>query len=128
MPVAVVIEKTASSAPPRLFVQKPGGLRYVRKRAVAIVAVKDVLSEVGAKNIFKPVVIVVPDANARSPADGTQARLFCNVRERPITIVLVQSVRGLGRSAFEPGATQQKNIHPSIVVIINERAAASGGF
>src|ERR1700676_5180436 len=109
--VSVVIEKAASSAPAHLVVQETSSFRHIRKSAVTIVAVKNVLPEVSAENIFKTVAIVVPDAHAASPASRMQPRLFRNVGERPVAIVLIQTIRCAIRHALNPRAAEHKNIH-----------------
>ena len=63
--------------------------------------------------------------------DGTftdvtdQAGLIRDVGERPVTIVLVEAVGGAGRSAFEAGAGEQEEIHPAVIVVVDERTAAA---
>src|SRR6266849_3525267 len=89
VPVKVVIQETASRSPSRLTVQKPSSLRHIRESSIPIIAVENILSEVAAKNIFKSVVVVVPDADSRSPTYRVQAGLFRNVSECPVTMVLV---------------------------------------
>src|SRR3954468_16630268 len=61
MSVAIVIEKRAAGAPPRALVQQSGFLRHVRKRPVAVVPVKNVLSPIGDEQVVEPVVIVIAD-------------------------------------------------------------------
>src|ERR1022692_1257815 len=45
-------------------------------------------------------------------------------------IVAIQAVAGAlsGRKAFEPGAIHQKDVGPSVVVVVEDRDAGSGGF
>src|SRR5215472_11648301 len=104
MPIAVVINERAAGAKPWLLVPQPGRLGYVRKSAV---------------------VVVVSDANSRSPPERMQTCFLGNICKCPVTIVFVQPVRGAFRGASEPRAAQHKQIHPSVVVVINEGATAS---
>ena len=126
VPITVVVQETASRAPPRLIVQEPGSLRDIGEGAITIVAVENVLSEVGAEHVFKSVVIVVPDADAGGPTNGMETRLLRNIRERPVAIVLVQAVSRFGGSGLNTSATEQKYIHPAVVVVVNECTSAAG--
>src|SRR5208337_105976 len=123
--IPVIVDKTAPRTPARLCVQQPCLFRNVGKRTVAIIAIKPVLPEVSAKDIFKPVVVVVSDANSVSPADSVQPRFLRHVGESAIAIVFVKAVCGLRWCAFKTCSTEQKHVHPSVIVIIDERTATS---
>src|SRR6266851_1021711 len=87
--ITVVVQEAASRSPSRLVVQETRGLCYVGESAVTIVAVENVLAEVGTKNIFVTVVVVIPNAHAGGPTNCPEPRLFRNVCKRSVTIVLV---------------------------------------
>ncbi len=123
--IPVVVQEAASGSPARLGVQEPRRLRHVREGSVAVVPVEGVLPEAGAEEIFEAVVVVVPDADSGSPTHGTQAGLFRDIGERPVTIVLVEAVGRARRSAVEAGAREQEDIHPAVVVVVDERTAAA---
>src|SRR5579872_1394890 len=125
MAVAVIVHKAATCAPSSVRVQQPRGLGDIRKSAVAVVAIKAVLSEIGAENVLESVVVVISDANTVSPAGGMQSGLFSHVGKRSIAVVFVQAVRGFGRSAIESGSAEQKNVDPAIIVVIDKGAAAA---
>src|ERR1700683_5434391 len=90
-PAAVVVQKTTSRAPARRVTRKAGGLGHIAEGTVTVVAVELVVSEVGAKNILETVVIIVPNTDPGSPADGVEARLFSHVGESAVTTVLVEA-------------------------------------
>src|SRR5437870_12496693 len=92
MPVTVVIDKSASCSPTRIFVQQSGGLSDIGESSIAIVAIQLVLSEVGAKQIFEAVIVVVSDANTRCPTCIAKAGFFGNIRESSITIIFVHAI------------------------------------
>src|SRR5258708_35701367 len=87
--ITVVVQEAASRPPPWLLVQETSSFCDIGESAVTIVAVQDVLSEIGTKNIFVTVVIVVPNAHAGGPTNCPEPRLFRNVCKRSVTIVLV---------------------------------------
>src|ERR1700722_12218920 len=130
--IAVVVQETAPGSPsdlivprlavPRLTIPKSGGLGYVSKRSIAVVTIKTVLPKIRAKDIFKSVVVIVANANARRPAHGLQSGLFGHVGEGAVAVVLVEAIRGAGRISIQTRARQQKNIDPTVVVVIDEGA------
>ena len=128
MSVTVVVDKSASCSPSRIFVQQSGVFSDIGKSSIAIVAIQLVLSEVGAKQIFEAVVVVVSNANARCPACIAKAGFFGHIRESSITIVFVQAIGCFRRGAFDRRAAKQEDIHPAVVVIVNESATAARGF
>src|ERR1700740_3563050 len=128
MPIAIVIHERAARAKPWLLVPEPSRFGHIRESSVAIVAVKRVLAEIGAKNIVKAVVVVVADANSACPPNRPQARFIRRIRKCSVSIILVQAVRCALRRASEPSPRQNEQIHPPVIVVINERAAASGRF
>src|SRR6266700_1383248 len=128
MSVTVIVDKSASCSPSRIFVQQPGVLGDVGKSYITSVAIQLVLPEVGAKQIFEAVVVVVSNANTRCPACIPKAGFFGHIRESSITIIFVQAIGCCGRGAFDCRAAKQKNIHPAVVVVVNESATTAGGF
>src|SRR5437588_11338073 len=128
VPVTVVIQEATSGSPSRLLVQKPRGFGHIAESSVAIVAIEDILSVVSAKDIFKAVVVVVSDANRGSPIGRSQASLFRDISECPVTIVLIEPVGRVDRRTFQPCPREQENIHPAVIVIIKESTAAAGGL
>src|SRR5580693_4541569 len=65
VPIPVVVKKTASRAPARLFVPQTGDLRHISKRAIPIVAIEPILTKVCTENIFESVVVVVANTDPR---------------------------------------------------------------
>src|ERR1700688_803816 len=128
MAVAVVIHKRAAGAKPWLIAKKAGGFGEIGKSAITVVAVKRVLSKVGAKNILEAVVVVVADANSTSPPYGVQAGFFGDVGKCTVAVIFVKPIGGALGCASEAGAGENEQIHPAVIIVINEGAAASGGF
>ena len=128
MAVAVVVEKSTTRTPAGLFVQQSGGLGHVGEGAVSVVAVQTVLSEVGAKNIFEAIVVVIANADSGSPAHGFESGLFGDVGKRSIAVIFVETVGGFGRVATQSSSREDEHVHPAVVVVVEKSAAAAGGF
>ena len=128
MSITVVIQESASGSPPWLIAPKPGGFRHIGESSVAVIAIKGVLTEIAAEDIVKPIVVVVPDANSTGPTKRAQPCFFCDVGKCPVTVILIQPIRRAFRSASKARAAQNKQIHPAIIIVIDESAAASGGL
>src|SRR6266567_3229732 len=86
------------------------------------------MSVVSDKDVVESIVIVVADRNSRGPAGTCEACFDGDIGERPITIVLVQTIRSIGGNVFQASAAKKKQIHPTVVVVIDERHAASNHF
>ena len=90
--VAVVVHPRATTAPALPGMRQAGRLRYIRERAVAVVAVQDVLRPAGDKKILETVVVVVADGHAACPALAHQARFRGHIRESSVAVVFVKPV------------------------------------
>jgi hypothetical protein len=86
------------------------------------------LSEIGTENILEAVVVVVADANRGGPTGRSQAGLLGDISECAVAIVLVKPVCRPGGRGIQANAREEKNIHPPVIVIINESTAAPGGL
>ena len=104
---------------------KPGRFGYIRERSVAIVTVKDILPVGGAEDIIETVVVVVPNAYAAGPSERVQTGLLCDVRECAVPIVFVESICSAFGGSAKTSSRKDKQIHPPIVVVVDECAAAS---
>src|SRR6202034_1959030 len=128
MSVAVVIYEAAAGPKPMLSAQQSGRPRDIGESSIPVVAVQNVLPERGAKDIVEAIVVVVPDADSTSPSERAQSCFFRNICKRSVAVVFVQPIRGAPGSAFQPSARQHKQVHPPIIIVINEGAAASSGL
>src|SRR5262252_602495 len=129
MAIAVVVNKGTACAPAsRTRLEEAGLFRHVRKRAVAVIAIETILSEVGAEDVVKAIVVVISDADSIGPSSGFQTGLFSHIGERSIAVVLIKAVGRFRRISFDPSAGQNKDVHPTVIVIIDKSAAATVGF
>ena len=128
--VAIVVDEGAAGIPARAFARHASLLADVGESAVAVVVIQNVLAEVGDEQIVPSVVVVVADANTLSPARVRDSGLRSDVGESAIAIVLekMRSRLAARGKAFQARAVHQKNVEPSIVVVVVEGNAATGGF
>ena len=92
--------------------------------------VQDVFPVVGHVKIFKPIVVIVARAHPLAPAGMRQTRLFGDIGEAAVAVVVIEMVcRGLARSkTFELRAVYDENVRPSVVVIIKDGNSGTRGF
>src|SRR5215469_18340697 len=126
MAVAVVVHEAAAGSKSCLIVPKAGRLGHIGERSVAVIAVQGVLSKIGAKYVVKAVVVIVSDRDSTCPSEPVQTRFLCDIRECPVPVILIQPVRCALGSASKTRAGENKQIHPPIIVIVDEGAPASG--
>src|SRR6185295_10303054 len=102
----------------------------IGKRAITVIVVKNTLAEVGDKQVFETVVVIIADADALSPAGVRHAGFRGDVGESAVAIVLEEMGSRLLSSgeALQAPAVDQKNIQPAIIVIIVKRHAATRGL
>src|SRR5690348_1345896 len=95
-----------------------------------IVVIQPVLAVIRDVEIVPSVVVVVADANALSPAGRGQARLGGHIGKSAIVIIVIEAVgRPLAcRETLEPGAIDEKNVGPAVVVVVKNRDAGPGGL
>ena len=121
MAVAVIIDEmcsrcsSGSSGPGWI---RPGFLRYIGERAVAIIAVERVLAVVSDEQIVVAVVVVIADAASLSPAGAMlQAGAFGNIGECAVAIVLEQMAARLlpaGKPSRRQPLTRKISSQPSL--------------
>src|SRR5579872_4656152 len=130
MPIAVVVNKGATCIPTRTFARHACLLAHVGKRSVPVVVIQNIFSEVGHVQVVPSVVVVVTDANALSPAGMRDAGFRGNVGECAVAIIAEKMRSGFTacREAFEARAVYQKNVEPSVVVVIVKGNPASRCF
>src|SRR5438094_8392031 len=86
--VAVVIYEGAASVPALAVAANAGFVGHIRKRAIAVVVIKNVLAKVACEEILKAVIVVIANADALSPAGVGYASLQSNVGECAVSIIL----------------------------------------
>ena len=95
-----------------------------------LVVIQAVLPVSGDVEVFPPVVVIITHAHALAPACGGQARLRSYVAEGSIVVVAVKMVAGAlsGGKPFEGCSVHEEDVWPSVVVVIEDGDAGSGGL
>ena len=107
-----------------------GCAAHVVKGPVAIVAVEDVGTEVGHKQVGIAVVVEISDGGPQPVSGLAQAGLFRNIHEFPAAHVPIERVGGnvAQRSAAERRAVDQVNVEQAIAVVVEYREAGADRF
>src|SRR5262249_23221309 len=116
--VVVVIDKRGPGGPSR---SPHAGLRRdVRKRSVAVVLEKVILSQAGYKQVVKAVVVVIANGATHAPSDVPNPHLVRDVREGAVTVVVIQ-----GALRFRAGLhhvygqrVDEEDVQVSVVIVI----------
>src|ERR1700730_4169248 len=129
MAVPVVVEKGTAGAPAGwTFLPEPGVLSHIGECPISVVAIEPILSEVGAEDVVEAVVVVVGYAHSAGPTCSPQAGCVSNVGECAIAVVLIEPICRFGRVSLQAGSREQEDVHPAIVVVIDEGATATVGL
>src|SRR5262249_20243696 len=128
--VAIIINERAPRAP-RLAI--PG---YTCRRrnflagSISLVVVEPVFTVVGHVEVIESVVVIVPYAGHLSPPGQVKHSSAADIRKRAIGIVAKQVARWriFRAGSVEAGTIHQKNIRPSIVVVVKNRHPAASRF
>src|SRR5207248_11435321 len=96
--------------------------RDVAERAVAIVAIENLVAVIGDEEIDVAVVVVVAGADALSPSRAADACLVRHVGERAVAVVAIQmtSRRSVAAGRREPISVDEKDVGAAVVVVIDE--------
>src|SRR6202011_2253061 len=124
--VIIVVEPHGTGSPTgsgdsRLF-------RHIGKRSVSVIVIKDAAAILGDVQVRKPVAVEIPDRDAVAKAARPYTSFFRYVRKCSVAIVFIQRVaqRGIGSVEIALAAVDQINVHPAIVIVVQERAAGTG--
>src|SRR2546430_15689476 len=100
-------------------------LCHVGKCAIAVVAIENVVAPIGDEQIFKPVVVVVPDAYSVGPPRFEQPRFLGDICECAVTVVLVKTIARIFGSIRQTNSREDKNVEPAIVVVVQKCTTAA---
>ena len=128
--VPIVVQEGTAGAPARAPIEQPGRDRGVLEHPVTPVSVQVALAVVRHEEVLVSVVVVVAHADPLPPAPLSQAGLAGDVLESPVAPVPVQVVRRLLSlwKALEGRPVDQEEVQPAVVVVVERRHPAAGGF
>src|ERR1700719_1350408 len=100
---------------------------YVGECAVSIVVIQNAAPVLRHIEIGESVAIIVADGNTLTVSARGYASLFGDVRESAVAVVSIQSVPQwrIGRVKIALAAVDEIDVHPAVVVVIQERAAGA---
>src|SRR5580692_216744 len=86
--VAIVVAERSPRGPAAIGHTGPRG--YIRKRAVAVVVVKNVAAETSDIEIGPAVIIVVAHRSAHGQAGLRQSGLLCHIGKRAVMVIVIE--------------------------------------
>ena len=128
--IAIVIDEGAACVPAGAFACDAGLQADIGEGSVSVVVIEDVLTVISDKEIVPSIVVIVPDANALSPAGVGEPGLGRHIGESAVAIVAEKMRRGFAASgkALETKAIYDENVEPAVVIVIVERYPTASGF
>src|SRR6266566_4449369 len=128
-PAVIIVIKPDRTRSPTVR-RHTGPLCDIREGAIAVVVVQNAALILGHIQIGPAITVVIANSYAHSIPTSGDAGLLGHVRESSVAIVLVQGVaqRRLRIVEVTLAAVHQVDVHPAIVVVVQERTARSGGF
>src|SRR5207245_1828687 len=100
------------------------------ERAVAVVVVKDAATVLREIEVGKAIAIIVPYRCPHAVPTTSNLGFFGDVGKGSVSIVVIQCVfqRWIRVEKIAAAAVHQIDVHPAIIVIIQEGTASSGSF
>ena len=126
--IIVIVEPDRAGAPsPR---SDPGFIRHVGKRAVTVIVIENVVTYLRDVEIGKAIAVIVTHGNSHAITAAGDPSFLSDISEAPIAIVAVERVTQRPRRIIEMtlAAVDQVDVHPTVVVEVEEVAAGSAGF
>src|SRR5438132_7558569 len=96
-------------------------LRHIGKRPVVVIVIEAVLAEVGHIDIWPPVIVIVTNCHAETPALVGHTCLGCDIRKCTVAVVMKQHGawwRLLTRQSVNRRPSQQVDVKPAVTVVI----------
>src|SRR5438445_10345232 len=126
--VVIVVKPDGAGSPARGC--DPLLLDHIRKCPVAVVSIENTAAILRYVEVGEAVSVVIADCHTHPVAASRDPRLFGDVRERAIAIVVIESIakRRTRIIKIALAAVHQIDVHPSVVVVIEEGTAGSSSF
>src|ERR1700683_3553363 len=126
--VIVVIKPDGAAAPAGSGDAGFGG--DVAESAVAVIAIEDAVRVLRDVEVGETVGIVIADSDAHAVGVAGDSGFFGYVGESAVAIIAIECVaQGLRRTVEIAGpAVDEVDVHPAVVVVIEEAAAGADGF
>ena len=125
--IPVEVHKSASCTPACLRRRQTPRLRLILKLAVALVAIKNVLSPLRDEEIDIAVVVDVPGANSLPPSRVRQSSFGCDIFKLQAAQVVIEQWSGCA-AFLKAIAVDEKNVGQTIVVVVEDCDSRAGGL
>src|SRR5579859_1188124 len=93
---------------------------HIRKCAVAIVVVEDILAILCDKQIGKTVIVNIPPDAAKSVAGARHTSFRSDVSKRAVVIIVIEGIRGRNASVVEIPSVHKINILPAVAIKVDD--------
>src|ERR1051325_3844269 len=119
----VVIEPGRAGRPPRP--SRAGPSRHIRESPVALVAIKDIAPVARHIQVLPTIAVIIPGGHAHPESSASDPGLLRHVRKSAVVIITIERVpeRFRGRIKIRWATVDEVDVHPPVVVIIEEGAA-----
>src|ERR1019366_2970531 len=128
MTIPVVIEKRTTCAPPTVFLMEADLARHIGEGSVSVVMEENIVTPERAEQVIPSIVVIVAYAYARLPPRPSEARLFRDVCEGTVTVVLEKMRGGLFPGSpvrVQPASIREIDVEPSVIIVVKECDAAA---
>ena len=127
-PIVVVVEPDGARAPTRR--SHAGFFGHVSECAVTVVVIKDAARILRDVEVWPTISVIITDGNAHSVSIAGNAGACGHVGERAVTVIVIEGIAQRLRRVVEVAlaAVDEVDIHPTIVVVVDEGATWTGGF
>ncbi len=127
-PVIIVIEPQRARCPSGS--RHASLFRNVGEGPVAVVVIQNASSILRDIHVRETVAVVVAYCNALPVSLARNSRLFCDISESPVAIIAIHRVpqRGIRIIKVTFAAIDEVDVHPSVIIVVQKRAACTGGF
>src|SRR5439155_26009911 len=95
-----------------------------------VVAVENAAAILRDVQIGKAVAIVITDSNTHTVAASSHTGFFGDIDERSVAVIFIECVaqRRIGIEEIAFTTVDEVNVHPSVVVVVQEGTACAGSF
>src|SRR5262249_59412616 len=103
---------------------------HVGERSVAVVVVQRITAVIGDVEVLPPVTVIVGCGHSHAEPSACDSCFIGHVGERAVVVVVVKGVleRRGRRVEITGAAVDQVDVHPAVVVIVEEGASRAHGL
>src|SRR5580704_10733592 len=118
--VIVIVKPDGAGGPSRRA--HSGFFRDIGKSAVTVIVVKNVAAVLGDVDILEAVAVIVSNRHALTVSTSANSCLGSHVGKCPVSVIAIQSIakRRIGIEEIAFAAVDQINVHPAIIVVVEE--------